>query len=61
MLTATLNIYVKFTFYQPANVQKLKIVGKQKLMFRCTENESRNCPFPRHAALLAKWTSVLDF
>ena len=56
MLTATLNFYVKFTFYQPANVIKLKIVGKQKVMFRSKEIESRYCPASSHAAL-ACWTS----
>ena len=45
MLTATLNFYVKFTFYQPPTVKKLEIVGK-KAVFRSRENESRNCPAP---------------
>ena len=29
MLTATLNFYVKLTFYEPATVKKLEIVGKK--------------------------------
>ena len=29
MLTATINFYVKFTFYQPANVKKIGDSGKK--------------------------------
>ena len=45
MLTATLNFYVKFTFYQPATVKNMTHQQK-KVVFRFTANEKRNSPAP---------------
>ena len=60
MLTATLNCYVKFSFYLPANVKKLGIVEK-KVMFEVQKMKAEIALLPRHAATVAQWTSVLHF
>ena len=61
MLTATLNFYVKFTFYQPTTVKKLEIVGKHKWWLEVQRMKAEIALLPRHAAPVAQWTSVLDF
>ena len=61
MLTATINFYVKFTFYQPANVKELKIVEKKSDVQKNSKMKAEIAMLPRHAAPVAQWTSVLDF
>ena len=61
MLTATLNFYVKFTFYQPATVKILEIVGKKNWCLEGQKMKAEIALLPRHAAPVAQWTSVLDF
>ena len=61
ILTATLNFYVKFTFYQQATVKKLEIVRKQVVLRSAEKKKAEIALLPRHAAPVAQWTSVLDF
>ena len=59
MLNATLNLCVKFSFYLPANVKKLEIVGKKRCL-EVLQMKVEIALLPRHAAPVGQWTSVLD-
>ena len=60
MLAATLNFYVKFTFYQAATV-KNRASRKKKWCLEVQKIKAEMTLLPRHAAPVAQWTSVLDF
>ena len=60
MLTATLNFYVKLTFYQPATV-KIRVSRETKSCFEAQKMKAEIALLLRHAAPVAQWTSVLDF
>ena len=61
MLTATLNFYVKFSFYLPANVKKIRNSRGKKVMFEVQKMKAEIAMLPRHAAPVAQWASVLYF
>ena len=61
MLTATTNFYIKFTFYQAANVKKIGDSGKKSDAQKNSKMKAEIAMLSRHVAPVAQWTSVLDF